>query len=421
MRSRTEYSNVPEILPPRIQPTPTFSRKTLAILVIAAVLFGIGVGLSSHANKEAPAQDHSLTTVPGTFRPTKPQWESLKVAPVQTMSFRTERLTEGNIAYNDDTMTQVFSPYTGRVTRVIAKLGDRVKKGAPLMGVAATEFVQAQSDLVAAHTQLTLTTTSEKRQHELCLAKSGALKDWLQSEADLSAAQNNLRAVQDRLHIMGKSDAEISALEGQSKGQRANPQSLILAPISGTVTQRQIGVGQYINSVAGGSANPVYTIGNLSKLWLIANVREVDTPQIRVGQLVEVHVAAYPGRLFKARVTWIAPSIDPNTHRLPVRAEIENADGMLKAMMFASFNIITAKETVSPAIPQSAIVYQGEETHVYVARHDGAIEIRPVKLGRTRADGMVEVINGLVAGESIVTSGTLFIDRAVTMGMNAKP
>ena len=420
MPSRTEYSNVPEVLPPRIQPTPTFSRKTLTA-VIAAVLFGVGVWLSSRANEDAPAPEHLRTTVPGTFRPTKAQWESFKVAPVQPMSFRTERLTEGNIAYNDDSMTQVFSPYTGRVTRVIAKLGDRVKKGAPLMGVAATEFVQAQSDLIAARTQLTLTTTTEKRQHELYLAKSGALKDWLQSEADLSTAQNNLRAVQDRLHIMGKSDAEISALEGQAKGQRMNPESLILAPISGTVTQRQIGVGQYINSVAGGSANPVYTIGNLSKLWLVANVREVDAPQIRVGQLVEVHVTAYPERLFKARVTWIAPSIDPNTHRLPVRAEIENPDGMLKAMMFASFNIITSKETVSPAIPQSAIVYQGEETHVYVARHDGAIEIRPVKLGRTRADGMVEVINGLVTGEDIVTSGTLFIDRAVTVSMNAKP
>ena len=415
---------MPEILPPRPQTAPALSRKTLALIVagIAVIIIAAaGVGLGLRFNHVEPATEPVLAAAPGTFRPTKAQWGSLKVAPVQAMSFRTELMTEGNIAYNDDTMTQVFSPYTGRVTRVIAKLGDVVKKGAPLMAVAATEFVQAQSDLIAARAQVTLTTASEKRQHALYLAKSGALKDWLQSQADLATAENNLRAVQNRLRIMGKSDAEISALEDAPQGLRMSPESLILAPISGTVIQRQVGLGQYINSAAGGAVNPVYTIGNLSTLWLIANVREADAPQIRVGQPVEVRVLAYPDRRYKARVIWVAPAIDPNTHRLPVRAEVENADGTLKAMMFASFSIMTGKEAIAPGVPQSAIVYQGEETRVYVARNDGTIAIRPVKLGRTREDGMVEIASGLAAGEKIVTSGTLFIDRAVTVGMNEKP
>lgn len=419
--------------PARVQPARKFSRKMqqASIAIVGIVVVAAGIGLAVRNNHIAQVPKPETSTAPlaqGAFRPTKAQWSSLKVAPVQLMTFRTERLTEGNIAYNDDTMTPVFSPYTGRVTRVIAKPGDIVKKGAPLMAVAASEFVQAQNDLITAvnalrtaHEQVALTTTTENRQHELYLAKSGALKDWLQSQSDLAMAQNNLRiaetalyAVRDRLRIMGKSEEEINALEKAPAGYPMNSESLVLAPISGTVTQRQVGVGQFINSVAGGAASPVFTIGNLSTLWLIANVREADAPLMRVGQPIEVHVMAYPGRSFHAKVTWVAPSIDPATHRLPVRAEVENTDGTLKAMMFVNFSIITGKETTSPGVPQSAIVYLGEETRVYVSRSDGTIALRTLKVGRQREDGMLEVTDGLAPGEQVVTSGTLFIDRAVT-------
>jgi hypothetical protein len=98
----------------------------------------------------------------------------------------------------------------------------------------------------------------------------------------------------------------------------------------GTITQRQIGVGQYINSGAAGASNPVYTMGSLSTVYLIANVREMDSPLMHVGLPVEVHVLAYPDRLFKGKISWVAPSIDPNTHRLAVRADVENPDGALK-------------------------------------------------------------------------------------------
>jgi membrane fusion protein, heavy metal efflux system len=294
--------------------------------------------------------------------------------------------------------------------------------------------VQAESDLATAanalktaREQLALTTTSENRQHELYLAKSGALKDWLQSKTDLATAQNNLgvaeatlSAVRERLRIMGKSDDEISALEKAPAEHLPNPDALLLAPISGTVTQRAVGVGQYINSVAGGGASPVFTIGNLSTLWLVANVREADAPLVRVGQPIEVHVMAFPGRKFQARITWVAPGIDPGTHRLPVRAEVENPDGALKAMMFASFTIITGKEGTSPGVPESAIVHVGEEARVYVLLPDGTIALRQIRVGRAREDGMMEVAAGLAAGDRIVTAGTLFIDRAVTAEMGDK-
>jgi membrane fusion protein, heavy metal efflux system len=233
----------------------------------------------------------------------------------------------------------------------------------------------------------------------------------------LTSAQNTARsdeialaAVRNRLRILGKTDTEIADLEAQPT-QRIDPVAIVPAPIAGTVTQRQVGLGQYINSAAAGAANPVYTIGDLTTVWLIANVRETDAPLMRVGAPVAVRVPAYPERVFNAKIAWVAPSLDPNTHRLPVRADVENSDGALKPMMFASFTIVTGAAATGPAVPQSAIVYEGEEAHVWVVRNDGTIAARKIVTGRT-TDDMVEVLSGVSPGEKIVTRGALFIDRA---------
>jgi membrane fusion protein, heavy metal efflux system len=397
----------------------------VAIAAGAIALLAGGAATYKHFFAAEKSAAQAPPPAPGTFRPTKEQWAGLKVINVETRAFRSEQITDGNIAINDDTTTPVFSPYSGRVTRVIAKLGDKVKTGEPLMAVQATEVVQAQNDLVAAlatmntaRSQLRLAEANEKRQHELYLARSGALKDWLQSQAELSTAQNALRsaetaraAARNRLRILGKSTAEIAAQEDSPNTQQMNPEAIVRAPIAGTVVQRQVGLGQYIASAANGASNPVYSIGNLATVWLIANVRETDARTVGIGQPVEVRVLAYPGRVFKARLTWIAPSIDATTRRLPVRAEVENPDGALKPMMFASYSIITGGEVAAPAVPQSAVIYEGESARVWVALDDGSVAARAITVGRTN-DSMVEVTQGLAAGEKIIASGTLFIDRA---------
>ncbi|MBV9189582.1 MAG: efflux RND transporter periplasmic adaptor subunit, partial [Betaproteobacteria bacterium] len=154
-----------------------------------------------------------------------------------------------------------------------------------------------------------------------------------------------------------------------------------------------------------------YSIGDLSTVWLIANVRETDARLVQIGQAVNVRVLAYPGRVFNAHITWIAPSIDPATRRLPVRAEVDNTDGALKPQMFANFSIYTGSDIAAPAIPQSAVIYEGDKAHVWVALDDGTVASRSIKIGHTN-DTLVEVTEGLKAGEKIITSGTLFIDRA---------
>lgn len=397
------------------------------IVLFVAGIFSIGslVSWFVTARSNAASAETPSATTPGTFRPTDTQWESLKIAPVQLLSFRTEHTTEGKIANDDDTTTPVFSPYSGRVIKLYAKAGDSVTQGAPLLALHASEFVQAQNDLIAAvgtlnttRAQLNLAQTTEKRQHDLYDSKGGALKDWQQSQVDLANAEGNSRsaeialaAVRNRLRILGKSDAEITAIENAPDCLNMNPEAIVYAPITGTVTQRQVGLGQYIESAASGASVPVFSIGDMSRVWLLANVREMDAPSMRLGEAVEVHVLAYPGRVFQAKLTYVAPSIDPNTHRLPVRAEVENPDRALKPEMFANFSISTGDAVTAAAVPESAVVYEGQKARVWVAEKDKSIALREIRTGRTQ-DGMVEVLAGLQSTETVVTSGSLFIDRA---------
>jgi cobalt-zinc-cadmium efflux system membrane fusion protein len=396
-----------------------FGAAAIGVALLAVVL--VGPRLVEPVASQ-PAKPPALP--PGVFKPTEAQWKGFKIAPIAVITFHSESITEGNIALDDDLTTPVFSPYSGRVIKLIARLGDTVQRGAALFSLEATEFVQAQNDLITAlaaqrtaKAQLAQAQTNERRAHDLYLAQGGALKDWQQSQTDLMSAQNTLHsaeialaAVRNRLRILGKSDEEIAALEA-APTQKIDPTAIVAAPIAGTVTQRQVGVGEYINSAANGASGPVYTIGDLSTVWLMANVREEDVPSMRVGAAVQVRVPAYPGRVFDAKISWVGPSLDPNTHRLPVRADVENPEGALKPMMFANFSITTGKDATAPAVPQSAIIYEGDSARIWLARGDETVESRTVRVGRIE-DGMVEILEGVVAGDKVVTSGALFIDRA---------
>jgi cobalt-zinc-cadmium efflux system membrane fusion protein len=281
----------------------------LAKLVALALVAGVGVGATAliwepRADQPENARPTRVDGPPGTFRPTQQQWRGLKLEPVATSTFRPEQVTEGSIAVDDDLTTPVFSHYSGRVIKVIAMLGDVVQPGAPLFVIHASEFVQAQNDLItalanlqSARSQLKMAQTTEKRTHELYLAQGGSLKDWQQAQTDLITTQNTVRsdeialhAVRNRLRILGKTDLEIASLEAQPT-QKLDPVASVTAPVRGTITQRQIGVGQYINSEAAGATSPVFTISDLSTVYLIANVREVDAPLMQVGLPLEVHCA----------------------------------------------------------------------------------------------------------------------------------
>ena len=357
----------------------------------------------------------------GVFRPTSDQLRSLTVVPAELRSFDQVETTSGRIEADGDKTTPVISPFTGRVIEVLAEAGQRVTRKTPLFAVAATEAAQGRADLASAlgaletaRSQLKLAQETEQRQGELYRSAGGAQKDFRQAESDRIAAEGQARSAEaalgsarSRLAALGQSEADIAALEKTPASRAVPARAVVYAPVDGVVTRRALGPGQAI--AAGGDA--LFAVSDLSTVWLTAEVPETSAGKVRQGAEVEVATPAWPGRLFRAKVTYVAPALDPDTHRLPVRATIANADGALKPEMSARFRIDSGAIDRSLAVPESALIREGDTARVWVLDADGALRLRPVVAGMAQ-DGMVQISQGLRPGERVVSKGALFVDQA---------
>ncbi|EGP07711.1 putative Co/Zn/Cd efflux system membrane fusion protein [Bradyrhizobiaceae bacterium SG-6C] len=400
------------------------SRRTIAALGALVVIAGIAAfSLTRAGSIPKDHSDISSQSRKGLLRytPTAAEWATLTVQPVTERAFRAEHVTEGKIAVDEDRSTPVFSPYAGRVTKLLARPGDKVTQGQSLFVIEAADNVQAQNDFITAATalnkaksQLELAQIQDKRARDLYEGKAAPLKDYQQSQAGLVSAQNDMRssetaleAARNRLRMLGLTEEAITAF--QEKGS-INRETVIVSPIAGTVVQRKIGPGQYVNA---GASDPVFVVGDLSTVWLTAFVRETEAPAIEVGQEVMFSVLAFPGRTFNARINYISAAIDPASRRLMVRATIDNPGEALKPEMFANVTIYSAGDRPAVGVPKQALIYEGDQVRVWVVRDDKSIELRQIKIGMTNGD-LVEVKSNLSAGENIVARGSLFIDRAAS-------
>lgn len=415
--SVSSSASSPEAAPPR-----AVRRRGAAMVVGAAVLAGAGFAwmhLHQVAPVEAQARPAAAQPSDGTFQLAESETRSLRIEPVLPRDFRTERLAEGRISYNEDRSTPVFSPYSGRILRVLVRQGDAVTANQPIFEIETADLVQASNDLLAAldttgkaRTTLELARRNETRQRELVQIRAAARRDQEQAEADAANAAADLRvaetalvAARDRMRMLGRSAEQVAEVE---RTRHVDAVITVAAPIAGTVVQRRAGPGQWVNA---GATDPVATIADLSTVWLVAGVRELDAPDVHVGQAVEVRVNALPERVFEARVAMVGSSLDPNTRRLPVRAEVQDPDGLLKPEMFANFRITVGGGGNALGVPANAVIHRGAETSVWAALDGNRFALRRVELGRRSGD-MLEVREGLAEGSRIVTAGALFIDRA---------
>lgn len=361
----------------------------------------------------ALAQDNAA------FKPNPSQLASLRIQPVQAHTFRSQVMTDGRVVADDEQTTPLFSPYSGRVIKVVAGLGDAVHKGQVLALVDASEWIQGQNDLMTAvaalagaDAQLQQAKQTEHRRHDLLEAKAGSIQDWQQSLAELAAAEANqktalagLTAVRNRLRVLGQTPADLEAIE---RGEHRDGVAPLLAPIDGVIVGRQLAVGQFIQS---GAANPVYVVANLATVWLEAGVRESDAPDVKVGDEAWVELPALPTQVIKGRLSYVAPLIDPDSHRLTVRARVNNSKGQLKPGMLGRFRLVRHDASTAPAVPLSAVIHDGKTERVWVQAADGSLSARTIQAGRADQN-LLEVRAGLRIGEKIVTGGALFIDRA---------
>src|SRR4051795_912851 len=345
----------------------------LLVLVGAAVYALTHIGGGKHGSSEGSSPSRKGLQ---RYAPTAAEWATLTIEPVTERTFRAETVTEGKISVDEDRSTPVFSPYAGRVTKLLARPGDSVAQGQPLFVIEAADTVQAQNDFISAMTSLNkaksaldLAQIQDTRAKDLFEGKAVPLKDYQQAQANLIQAQNDLRssqtaleAARNKLRILGLSDEAISAFQNKGAIDR---EITINSPITGTVVQRKVGPGQYVNA---GASDPVFVIGDLSTVWLTAFVRDSDAALVNVGEEILVNGLALPGRPFKASINYVAAAIDPATRRLMVRATIDNKDGMLKPEMFANVTIYSPGEQPAAAVPRQALIYEGNQVRVWVAR-----------------------------------------------------
>ena len=399
-------------------------KKALLIVVLcvaaaAGAFFWLRGSAADRAKQAEAAESKQDKAAAAPFAPTEAQWATLTVEPVENFVFHPAQVTEAKVSVDEDHATPIFSPYAGRVVKLLAKAGDAITAGQPLFVVEATDMVQSQNDFIAAlggsnkaRSQVNLAQTVEKRLHDLYDSKAMSLREWQQAQADLTAAQNDLRsadttleAARNRLRIFGKTEDEIAAFQ---KTGKISADTTIFAPIGGTVVQRKVGPGQYVGS---GATDPVYVIGDLSTVWLVAYVRETEAAQVNIGQPVEFTTLAYPDEIYRGNITYVAAAMDSTNRRLLIRATIRNLGGRLKPEMFASATISTGEGDAAPAIPRDSVIYEGDSSRVWVAKPNKSIELRQVKLGVT-SGRMIQVVQGLAVGEKVITKGSVFIDRA---------
>jgi cobalt-zinc-cadmium efflux system membrane fusion protein len=310
------------------------------------------------------------------------------------------------------------------VIKLLAKPGDAVKAGQPLFVVEAPDMVQTQNDFVAAisnlnkaRSALELAKIVEQQNKTLYDSRAGSLRDLQQAQTTTRAAENDVRSAQtslevtrNRLRILGMTDDEIGKF-GETGA--VSPHMTIYSPITGTVIQRKVGPGQYVNTSSQNTSasDPTFVIGDLSTVWLVAYVRESDAPRVNIGQAIHFTVLAYPDRMFPATISYVATSLDTGTRRLLVRATIDNSQHLLRPEMFASVTIVTGEGGNSLAVPRDAIIYDGKTAHVWVARDDQSVERRDIKTGLSNGQ-MIQIVDGLHQGENVVSKGSLFVDRA---------
>jgi cobalt-zinc-cadmium efflux system membrane fusion protein len=391
-----------------------------AVLMLVGVVYLVGhiggwleSGLDA-ASTDAKAQESNLRIVQPTYATSvllnDKQLASVKVEAVGEHEFPVQKTAVGSIDFNEDMTVQIFTPYQGKIIALFAKVGDEVKKGETLFTIDSPDLLQAESTLIAAVGVMELTTRNLARLQELykTLAVSQAVLE--QGISDQQTAEGNLRAARDSVRIFGKSDAEIDKIVA---ARMADPTLVVPSSITGRVTARDGQPGLFVQP---GTPPGVYSVADISTMWMLANIAESDVSALHVGQEVKVSLLAFPGQVFNGRIWSIDAMVDPNTHRMLVRSAIDDPDHALRSGMFATYVIRTGDPVRSLAVPLDGVVREGDGTNtVWVTADRRKFSQRIVKMGM-QSDGYRQILDGLQPGELVATDGAVFLSNMVLIG-----
>jgi len=324
----------------------------------------------------------------------------------------------GQVQPNSELSTLVSTPSAGRVAEVKARLGDSVKAGQVMAIIKSDPIGQVQSDLLQnvlqAKADIKQQQVGLKLDHTTFDRESILYKEQVSAKADLQTAENQLekdeanlvalqaklaayiKVAQQRLNMFGAPPDSARKVIDQNK---IDPYVIIRAPRAGIVIERTINPGELTDGT-----KELFTLTDLSQVWLVANVFEKDVELVKKGQEASVTIDSIADHSFPAQIVWVGDSINPTTRTLPVRANVANHDFILRPNMFARIKIDAGNMPVT-LVPRSAIVQKGDRTLAFVETAKGVYEERDVKTGLADATD-IEIIKGLNLGERVVSKGS---------------
>ena len=335
------------------------------------------------------------------FPADSPQLASLELAPVESLAPASTRLS-GRLTWNDDVTVRVFSPFAGRVRKITADSGQLVEKNGPLAEVESPDFGQAQADARKAEGDLKLADRSLARLRELFAHGAAAQKDVEAAEdAQAQAEAENSRAV-----------SKIAAYGGSAES--LDEIFVLRSPLTGTVVDKSVSPGQEIRpdqmlANIPEITNPLFVVSDPAHLWIQIDATEIDVPRLQPGREFTFTSRAFPDDTFTGRVDKVAEFIDPNTRTIKVRGSVDNPLRVLKAEMFVNV-ILPGAEAHDVSVPATAVFLKGEKHFVFVQAKPGGFSRQEVAIG-SEQDGRVLILNGLQAGQQVVTDGCIFLQQ----------
>jgi cobalt-zinc-cadmium efflux system membrane fusion protein len=335
-----------------------------------------------------------------------PKLKEIHVAQVRTASVPfDEVVSPGKIETNPNLVSRVALPLAGRVSAVLVRLGDSVKRGQPVLTLesadadaAASASLTAQAALTQARANLNKAQSDYDRAKDLFEHNAVAQKDVLTAENALAQAKAALDQAQTGIQQADRK-AQLLGLKPGVFGQKVT----VAAPISGKVLDMSVAAGEYRNDTNA----PVMTIADLSTVWVASDVPESAIRFIQVGERIDVELTAYPGETFHGRVTRIADTVDPQTRTIKVRAEMDNSQGKLRPEMYGTIRH-TDTMRVLPVVPVGAVVQGDGKSSVWVEQSPGRFVPVEVKTGERNGD-VLPVLSGLKAGAHVVVDGAMLL------------
>lgn len=331
----------------------------------------------------------------------------LKTEEAQRRPLPSELTTTGEVDFDQDALAHVSARLGGRVVDVRKTLGDDVEQGTWLVVLESIELGKAKAALLQAAAIENVARLALVREERLFKDQIAPEREVLEAKGRYLTAKSDLDVAKETLRLYGLSDKAIASVKF---GDRTASSAPVRAPISGRVVDKHVTRGELVTP-----EKSLFTIADLSSVWVWIDLFERDLPIVHVGDDVAVSAAAVPGRIFVGKIGYIKDEVDRDTRAVRARIDVKNIDRKLKPGMFATVQIAdphgeggTGEASQGLAVPVSALVQDGAKVIVFVEEADGVFESRDVTLGRRSAQ-VVEVLAGVREGERVVTSGTFFL------------